>query len=199
LKKRGGVSSVEAKPESALVFARNFFKNPRMIGSVIPSSRFLINQLLRHVAWDEARVIVELGPGVGTISREILRRMRPDATLVAFEVNDEFVGHLRQTIIDPRFHLQHRSGIEIVDALRELQLGHADYTIAGIPFSIMSAEDRMAVLRNSREALAAGGEMLVYQFSAKVRIDLRKLYGKVERIFEPRNVPPAHVFRCVKQ
>lgn len=184
--------------DSAFVFARNFFKNPRMLGSVIPSSRFLVHQLLRDVDWDRARVIVELGPGVGTISRQVLRHMRPDATLVAFEINDDFVRHLNENFADPRLRVQHRSGAEVNDALRELGLGKADYVIAGIPFSILSDEDRMAVLRNCHEALAEGGVMLVYQFSNKVRADLEKLFGRVRRMFEPRNVLPAHVFKCEK-
>jgi phospholipid N-methyltransferase len=192
------VSRVETSADSAFVFARNFFKNPRMLGSVVPSSRYLVHQLLRDVDWERARVIVELGPGVGTISREVLRRMRPDATLLAFEINDEFVRHLNGNIEDPRLRVQHRSGAEVNDALRELRLGKADYVIAGIPFSIMSDEERMAVLRNCHEALAEGGVMLVYQFSAKVRADLEKLYGRVQRMFEPRNVLPAHVFKCRK-
>jgi phospholipid N-methyltransferase len=192
------VSRVETNVDSAFVFARNFFKNPRMLGSVVPSSRYLVHQLLRDVDWERARVIVELGPGVGTISREVLRQMRPDATLLAFEINDEFVRHLKQNIDDPRLRVQHRSGAEVNDALRELRLGKADYVIAGIPFSIMSDEDRMAVLRNCHEALTEGGMMLVYQFSAKVRADLEKLYGRVQRMFEPRNVLPAHIFKCRK-
>ena len=193
------MSRVEAtNADSAIVFARNFFKNPRMLGSVIPSSRYLVHQLLRDVDWEHARVIVEIGPGVGTISREVLRRMRPDATLVAFEINDDFVRHLKQNFHDPRLRVQHRSGAEIHEALRELRLGKADYVIAGIPFSIMSDEDRMAVLRNSRESLTEGGTMLVYQFSNKVRTDLEKLFGRVQRMFEPRNVLPAHVFKCTK-
>lgn len=192
------MSRVETNADSALVFARNFFKNPRMLGSVIPSSKYLVQQLLSDVDWERARVIVELGPGVGTISREVLRQMRPDATLLAFEINDDFVRHLKQNFTDPRLRVQHRSGAAVNDALRELRLGKADYVIAGIPFSIMSDEDRMAVLRNCREALAEGGEMLVYQFSAKVRADLEKLYGGVRRMFEPRNVLPAHIFKCRK-
>jgi phospholipid N-methyltransferase len=192
------VSRVETNADSALVFARNFFRNPRMLGSVIPSSRYLVHQLLRDVDWERARVIVELGPGVGTISREVLRRMRPDAVLLAFEINDDFVRHLKQNFDDPRLRVQHRSGAAVNDALRELRLGKADYVIAGIPFSIMSEDDRTAVLRNCHEALAEGGVMLVYQFSAKVRADLEKLFGHVRRMFEPRNVLPAHVFKCVK-
>jgi phospholipid N-methyltransferase len=185
--------------ESALVFARNFFKNPRMLGSVIPSSRFLVNQLLRNVDWENARVIVEIGPGVGTISKEILRRMRPDATLLVFEINDDFVAHLRQNFGDTRMRILHRSGAEIGEALAELRLGKADYVIAGIPFSIMTEEARTTVLRNCRDALTDRGVMLVYQFSGKVRADLQKLFGRVHRLFEPRNILPAQVFRCVRE
>lgn len=192
------MSRVDTDADSALVFARNFFRNPRMLGSVIPSSRYLVHHLLRDIDWERARVIVELGPGVGTITREVLRRMRADAVLLAFEINDDFVRHLKEHLDDPRLRVHHRSGVEIGNVLRELRLGKADYVIAGIPFSIMSEEDRTAVLRNCHDALAEGGVMLVYQFSARVRADLEKLFGRVRRMFEPRNVLPAHLFECVK-
>ena len=85
-----------------LLFARNFFRHPRMLGSIIPSSRFLIRQLLQPVDWAAARVIVEYGPGVGNITAEILARMRPDALLVVIETNAEFVRFLRATFPDKR-------------------------------------------------------------------------------------------------
>ena len=47
-----------------LLFARNFFRHPRMLGSIVPSSRFLIRELLGPVDWTRARVVVEYGPGV---------------------------------------------------------------------------------------------------------------------------------------
>lgn len=192
------MNGTQTSEDSVFVFARNFFRNPKMLGSVIPSSRYLVSGLLQNVDWANARVIVELGPGVGTITREILKKMRPDAVLLAFEVNDEFVRHLGQTIDDPRLRVMHRSGAEVLDALQELHLGKADYAIAGIPFSIMTEEDRTAVLRNCHEALREGGVMLVYQFSGRVRTDLEKLYGRVHRVFEPRNILPAQLFHCVK-
>lgn len=184
--------------EGPLVFARNFFRNPRMLGSVIPSSRYLVGQLLRDVNWAEARVIVEFGPGVGTISREVLRRMRPDATLIVFEINDDFVRVMRQSFDDPRLRVMHRSAADIGTVLRELGYRNADYVISGIPFSIMSEADRTSVLRNAYEALRDGGVMLVYQFSTRVRADLQKLFGRVHTLFEPRNILPARVFHCVK-
>src|SRR5258708_40171415 len=82
------------------LFALNFFKSPAMLGSLIPSSRFLVNDVLNQVDWEKARVIVEYGPGVGTITQEILERMLPDAVLLALELNEEVVSFLREDILD---------------------------------------------------------------------------------------------------
>lgn len=92
----------------------------------------------------------------------------------------------------------HLSAVEVVPDLRELELGPADDVISGIPFSIMEEEDRLAVLRNTYEALRAGGSLLVYQFSSRVRTCLESVFGRVHEGFEPRNILPAHVFYCVK-
>src|SRR5579864_9820821 len=75
---------------NVLLFARNFFRHPRMLGSIVPSSRFLIKQLLEPMDFGRARVIVEYGPGVGGITREVLQRMRPDGVLIAIEMNPDF-------------------------------------------------------------------------------------------------------------
>ena len=192
------MAKAAATDGQALVFARNFFKNPKMLGSLIPSSRFLIKQLLRDVKWNDVRVIVEYGPGVGTISGEILKRMRPDAKLVVFEINDDFVRVLKRRFNDPRLHVLHRSAAQVQDALSELGMEKADCAIAGIPFSIMKDHDRQAVLQNTHAALRPGGSFLVYQFSSRVRADLEKIFGPVHQGFEPLNILPARLFHCVK-
>ena len=77
-----------------LLFALNFFRHPFMLGSIWPSSRYLVDEVLRPIDWERAGVIVEYGPGVGTITSEILRRMRPDAHLIVIETNEAFVKFL---------------------------------------------------------------------------------------------------------
>src|SRR5262245_13274106 len=47
------------------LFASNFLRHPFMLGSIIPSSRHLVNRVLEPIDWATARVIVEYGPGVG--------------------------------------------------------------------------------------------------------------------------------------
>src|ERR1017187_2936499 len=90
-----------ARSSSLALFARNVFKRPAMLGSLVPSSSCLVNDMRSQGDWERARVLVEYGPGVGTFTREILRRMRPDAVLVAIELNTDFVGYLRDPLRDP--------------------------------------------------------------------------------------------------
>ncbi|WP_444678228.1 class I SAM-dependent methyltransferase [Halomonas sp. E19] len=193
--------SITAGPErraQLTLFARNFFKHPRMLGSIIPSSSFLIRRLLEPVDWERARVIVEYGPGVGTITREILNRLHPDATLVVIETNDDFVDFLNRSLSDPRLKVIAGSAETIEAELERLGLPAADYVVAGLPFSTMPAKIRERILQGSHEALAPEGSMLIYQFSPKVSSDLRQTFNRVESTFEPINIPPARVYFCHK-
>ena len=180
-----------------LLFARNFLKHPRMLGSLIPSSRYLIQQALRQVDWERTRVMVEYGPGVGTFTTSILQRMRPDATLVVFETNHEFVDFLRETVRDPRLHIVHGSAGDIESVLAQLGLGKADYVISGIPFSTMPDSVRASILRSTHSALQPNGAFIVYQFSGRVLPYLEAVFRHVNRGFEPRNILPARLFYCV--
>src|ERR1700736_484566 len=180
----------------ALLFARNFFRHPRMLGSIVPSSRFLIKQLLEPVDWAQARVIVEYGPGVGSITTEILRRMRPDASLIAIETNPEFVSFLRSSAVDERLHVVEASAESVVEILRQHGHEKASYIISGIPFSTLPAPLRERIVRKTHSVLEPGGSFLVYQFSTRVLQDLRRIFRYVRRQFEPLNVLPAHLFFC---
>lgn len=185
-----------SRTEQLLLFARNFLKHPKMLGSVIPSSRFLIQEVLRPIDWARARVIVEYGPGVGTFTGEVLQRMRPDATLIVVETNTEFVRFLQASFSDARLQVVHGSAAEIGQILAQHGKARADYIISGIPFSTMPEELRESILRATHEVLEPDGSFLVYQFSAQVLPDLRRIFGHVERGFEPINILPAQTFFC---
>ena len=181
---------------SAWLFALNFFRHPRMLGSIVPSSRFLIRQLLEPVDWAQARVIVEYGPGVGVITTEVLRRMGPDAMLIAIETNPDFVSYLRDSIKDERLHVVEGSAESVDEILRRYGQSNASYVISGIPFSTIPAPVRERILLKTCEVLKPGGSFLVYQFSSRVLQDLQRIFRYVRRKFEPLNVLPAHLFFC---
>jgi len=182
-----------------LVFAQNFLKHPRMIGSIIPSSRFLVERLLQQVNWDRTQVMVEYGPGVGNITREILKRLPPMATLIAIEMNKDFVRLLREQNRDRRLKVVQGSAIDVRRVLKSLGHTGADYIISGIPYTTLPEEVRVRVMRESRAALNAGGSLLIYQFTRAVLPYLRREFGDVRTDFEILNVLPAQLFTCEKR
>lgn len=185
--------------EETLLFAKNFLQHPKMLGSLIPSSRFLVDRLLNKVNWARARTVVEYGPGVGTITGSILSRMRAEARLVVFEMNEDFVRYLKRAYPDPRLHVVHGSAETVQRELDRLKLDGADYIISGIPFTTMPVELRDKIMHESREALNPGGAVLVYQFTRAVLPYLRTHFNQIDQDFEPRNILPARLFYCTQE
>ena len=194
---KNDLSTSRAPTGDALLFARNFFRHPRMLGSIIPSSRFLIKQLLQPIDWDKARVIVEYGPGVGGITAEILRRMRPDARLIAIETNPEFVAFLRAVARDERLHVTEGSAaVGQGDPARprplQGELHHLrDSARHACPGQSASRSCAIPARRSSRAAPSSS----ISSRRASCRI-CKRFFRYVKRKFEPLNVLPAHLFFC---
>jgi phospholipid N-methyltransferase len=167
-----------------------------MLGSIVPSSRFLVNAVLASVDWSRARVIVEYGPGVGTFTAEILRRMRADATLVVIETNGDFVQLLGDGTTDRRLVVEHDSAENVREILERRGLARADCILSGIPLGSMPKWLQSAIAVASADALDPCGEFLVYQFTSRVLPVLRGTFKSVRRGFEFRNLPPAQFFVC---
>lgn len=182
----------------ALLFLRNFIKYPNMVGWVLPSSRFLVNEVLRQVDWPRAKVIVEYGPGVGSFTRKVLQRMQPEARLIAIELNPEFCRYLNRTLCDPRLEVVNDSATEVDGLFQRLGLSQADYVISGIPFKTMPHRVRDMVVRKTHSILKPDGSFLVYQFSGTVRPYLEQVFGSVSRDFKLLNILPARLFYCAR-
>lgn len=175
-------------------FLRGFLKHPVMVGSIIPSSRVLIEKMLAPVDWETTRLFVEYGPGVGTFTRPLLEKLGPDAKLVTIDTNPDFTKYLRQAIDDPRLIAVTGSAADVEHILAERGLGQADYVLSGLPFSTLPPGVGDAIGEATARVIRPGGAFLVYQFSPKVIEYIRPWFQKIDRGFEWLNVPPATLF-----
>ena len=186
------VAAPRARPR--LLFACNFLANPRRVGSVIPSSRRLIQRLLGQTDWRHVKVAVEYGPGTGCVTRALLARLGPDARLFAFEINADFVDYLRRDITDPRLTVVAASAETVGAALADAGFTHADVAVSSLPFSIMPVAVRQAIVHATARVLVPGARLIGYQYSTTWLRELRHDFRHVSVQIEPRNWPPAFVF-----
>jgi phospholipid N-methyltransferase len=165
-----------------------------MVGSVIPSSRVLIEHMLKPVDWKNTKLFVEYGPGVGTFTRPLLDKMAEDSTLIAIDTNPDFVKYLRKSIQDPRLVPVHGSAADVEAIVREHGFESADYVLSGLPFSTLPPGIGDDIAQATARVIRPGGAFLVYQFSPKVLDFLKPYFGRIDRGFEWINVPPATLF-----
>lgn len=185
-------------PSPQWQFLRGFLKNPVMVGSIIPSSRILIEKMLAPVDWANTRLFVEYGPGVGTFTRPILDKLAPDAKLVTIDTNAEFTRYLRESINDPRLLAVNGSAADVEQVLVDHGLDSADYVLSGLPFSTLPPGVGEAIAEATASVIRPGGAFLVYQFNPKVIDFIEPHFEYIERGFEWINVPPATLFWAYK-
>jgi phospholipid N-methyltransferase len=190
-----------------------FWEAMRSMGptaSMFPSSRHLANALTRPIDFRLARTVVELGPGTGAVTNEILKRLRPDAKLFAIDINPIFIDHLNATCNDPRLIPLHGSAADLLDLLNPHAVGPVDAVVSSLGLTAMEHRTRMSIMRQIGAGLASHGTMTQYQYAGHFEIAKLKLGGFNEARFLRRffadvsvgrvilNLPPALVFTCRK-
>ena len=175
-------------------FLRGFIKHPVMVGSVIPSSKVLIDKMLAPVDWANCKLFVEYGPGVGTFTEHVLQRMAPDATLIAIDTNPDFTDYLTRKFRDSRLIAVTGSAADVRAIMKDGGFDQADYILSGLPFSTLPPGIGPKIAEETSEALRQGGAFLVYQFSPKVRDFIAPHFDRIDQGMEWINIPPAQLF-----
>ncbi len=176
-----------------ILFVRSMLAQPRQVGAVWPTSRRAVRDLLDLGDLPAARVVVEFGVGTGVYTQEILARLGPDATFLAFEIDSKLASAVSRRLQDPRLRVISDSA-ENVGAYLEGET--ADVLVSSLPFTTFPAPLRERLLDISHQNLSPGGVMLVLQYSPRVLPYLRRRFSRIRRRISPLNVPPAFLYAC---
>lgn len=179
-------------------FLKTGIKNLKTVGAVTRSSKYLCKKSISFIDFSEAKVIVELGAGDGVVTKHILKKMRPDAKLLAFEIMPDLVNLLRK-IDDDRLYIIEDSAEFLDKYLAEMKTSSADYILSAIPFVMLPEEEAMAIIQACYDNLKQGGAFIQIHYSLMAKKLYQKVFGNVDVNFVPLNVPPAWVLVSKKQ
>ncbi|MBD0356082.1 MAG: methyltransferase domain-containing protein [Rubrobacter sp.] len=175
-------------------FFRSFLANPRAVGAILPTSKKAVRDMLDMADFGQARCVAELGAGTGAYTEEILKRLRPEARLLAFEVDHDLVETLSGRLADPRLEVIHDSAENIENYLSEGE--KVDVIVSGLPFTSLPEKVKRNMFEQVKRVLAPDGVMVAIQYSTFVQKDLERYFSSVRRRVSFLNVPPAFLFAC---
>ncbi|MEZ5605377.1 MAG: methyltransferase type 12 [Burkholderiaceae bacterium] len=189
--------ALRPQQDDRLAFLKGFLRQPKGVGSVIPSSRFLERKMVRMAGVAQAESVIELGPGTGGTTRAILAAMPETATLLAIELDPAFADHVRN--IDDRRLIVHQGSAEhLAELIAAHRLRAPNAILSGIPFSTMPEDVGTRIIEAIRDVLAPGGCFVAYQFRGAVAERARPILGEPDVSPEFLNVPPMRVYRWRK-
>ena len=177
-----------------LRFVRQAATRWRETGAVVPSTRRLARKMSQSVGpLDPHQVIIELGPGTGVCTRELLQAY-PSNPLVAVEMNEQFATELRRSL--PGVLVLRGDASNLADLLTQADIDPASVgaVVSGLPLLSLPADTTRAIIAAVSAVLPPGRPFVQFTYSTHAfrRLDM----GAFEA--QPRkrvwmNLPPATV------
>jgi phospholipid N-methyltransferase len=148
-------------------FYRQFREQYRTTGSILPSSRALARAMTRPMRRAKPpRRILEVGPGTGAVTAEIVRQLRRGDQLDIVEINADFVAYLGQRFSEEPDFRKRRGQSRIMHCpLQEVPGEHGyDFMISGLPLNNFSLDLVENIYRSYERLLKPDGTLTCFEY-----------------------------------
>ena len=186
-------------------FLIQFFSAPKIVGSIVPSSHKLTNVITSWVDLPNAESAVEFGPGTGAFTNAIRKKLNPEATFIAIEINPKLVEILEQKY--PEVTIYNDSVANTAEYLSLHGFSSTDCIISGLPWATFNEKLQDELLDVVIENLVDRGQFVTFAYLHSFCLPSnRKLRQKLHSRFSEvthskivwKNFPPALVYQARK-
>jgi phospholipid N-methyltransferase len=182
---------------SEKILIREFIKDKK-VGAAFSSGKHVIKKMLGNIDFDKADILVEYGPGKGVITKQLLERMRKDAVLFVFEINETFIKELLN-ISDKRLVIINESAENAQIILKNrYKISKVDCIISTIPFTFFNRRKRKRIITKTYNLLNENGKFITYQYTGLIYQLLKQKFHQTRVIAAVLNIPPAIIFTGIK-
>lgn len=180
---------------------KSFFKtcvsSMKTSGTIKPSSSKLIQTCLKKLDLETYNTIVELGPGDGCVTTQILSRIPKTSKFISIEINEDFYNHCMSRFKEfDNLILVKESAFELESILKNMDVHSVDCVISSLPLSLFKKQDVNALLQQVKRGLKPNGKFVQYQYSLANYNMIKKSFPKVSLDLTLYNIPPAFVYHC---
>lgn len=179
------------RSSSLLFFLGQILRHPRQVSAIAPSSPGLARLMAQQLPHSAVRV-AEFGPGLGSLTREILKVGIAPENLTLFELNEAFCDQLR--ILFPRVTVINNGAQSIADAA----FRPFDAVVSGLPLLSMPRTVQFDILSAAFESMVTDGTYVQFTYGPFPPMDrgvARELglsFTHTVRVW--KNMPPATVY-----
>jgi phosphatidylethanolamine/phosphatidyl-N-methylethanolamine N-methyltransferase len=172
-------------------FIGAWLRNPAKTGAVAPSSPALGALMASYVNAQSNGAVVELGPGTGPVTEELLRHGVKPERLYLIEYALEFVHLLRKRF--PGVNVIHGDAYAIAKTLRTVTDLPVDAIVSSLPLLTRPEQVRAKLVEEALALGTAGTPFIQFTYGNQPPAPAGTLRVEKSRTIW-RNLPPARVF-----
>ena len=171
----------------------------------MPSSPALCREITSHINIESAEAVIELGPGTGVITDEILARLNPQAKFIAIELDKKLYTTLRQN--RPDLNIVNDTAENLPAIMEHAEIKRLNTIVSGLPWAAFPEKLQLGILSSIVSSLCDGGYFTTFAYlqglllpaGIRFRRLLKKTFNEVKISHVVwNNFPPAIVYRCKK-
>jgi phospholipid N-methyltransferase len=180
-----------------LSFIKQYITKPRSVGAILPSSKYLANKMIEDIDFNNAKDIVEYGPGTGVFTEKLIKNRKKGTVILLFECNNEFYRMLKEKYKnESNLHIINDSAEYIDKYLIQYNIPRVNYIVSGLPFASLPQSVSSAILFKTRMYLKEDGKFITFQYTLLKKGFIQQYFADICIKREIRNIPPAYVFCC---
>lgn len=180
-----------------LGFLKEYIKHPRSVGAVAPSSKYLAYKMIENIDFEDAKCIVEYGPGTGVFTEKLMARKKEDTKIFLIEFNKKFYDNLKKLYGYKENVIIINDSAENIDYyLNKHNIQNVDYVVSGLPFATLPKEVSNKILMKTIKILQNKGEFITFQYSLIKKNFFSTYFQKININKTFVNLPPAYVLTC---
>jgi phospholipid N-methyltransferase len=178
-------------------------RSPATVGAVAPCSSQLAARLAAVVPRIGNPIVVELGPGTGSVTTAIEYRLGGRGRHVAVEIDPVLARYLRAG--HPGVEVLVGDAVELEQLFAAHQLPAVDVVVSGLPWSLIDPDRQRAIVQATAHSLAPQGCFTTFAYVHALPMSrarqFRMLLGEVfDEVLTTRtiwwNLPPAVTYAC---
>lgn len=142
-------------------FLIQYIMHPRTTGAILPSSKRLSKKMIKEINFDKCNCIIELGPGTGVFTEEILKRRNVNTKVILIEYNREFYKLLKSKYDNiEKIYIINDSAENIDCYIKKYSMGNVDYIVSGLLFESLPSDMSEDILDKSKSILGDKGRQI---------------------------------------
>ncbi|MBU2327570.1 MAG: methyltransferase domain-containing protein [Alphaproteobacteria bacterium] len=183
----------EKKFDEEIRFFRGMMQGPKTVGAIMPTSSITAKRMASVIDVKSGLPVLELGPGTGVITKQILARGVAPEKIVSVEYSQDFYRRLVEDYAGVNF--VHGDAFDLKTSLGDFADQTFDCVISAVPMLSFPMEARIQLLEDLLSRIPEGRPVVQITYGPVSPVIAKPDRYHIQHFdFVVRNIPPAQLW-----